>query len=633
MGIDLTTDWEILLDQILQHIPDPAMVTGLQGSVVQVNDHMLSLIGLSREQAIGQSFPYSWTLPPERQDAPAWLNRDWGPGDLVKVESSVAGNQGSPRGISFSVTALNGPDGEPRWLLSIGLEVAPQILDEGMVSSQEWDLPQVVDAMPAWVQVCQMDGTVEMVNREAGIISGYTRSDMLGQTWPYPWFPSGLGEAEENPFTQLGRSGGPLKFEAACKTPQGQVKELCVTLALLLGGSRQSRRMLMVAQDVTESKNSGQNFLHAEKLRVVSQLAAGVAHDVNNDLAVILGYSEYLLGKEAKLDEEYRSVLSAIQLQAQACAGTVRRIQLFSSSVPRSKFTYFSFNDVVRDVVESMEHLWATDAGQVRTGVHLEADLQWVPPVHAHLTSLSETVVSLIENAVSALPEGGKVSLRTRYSEEQVVLEIADNGAGIAPADMSRIFEPFFTTKGPASSGLGLSIAYNLVMQMNGSLSAESALGEGTTFTLRLPSAAAEVATSANSRYSDDEKPKLEVMVVDDEALVAEMLKTLLKHSGFHVTVFLNGAEAIEAMKEAEFNLLVVDLGMPEMDGWEVSRQVNKIRPEIPIIVATGWNITVDDGQDHGAVIDAVLSKPFAKVELDKAVETALSSRGSPRRR
>lgn len=609
------------------------MVTGLQGSVVQVNDHMLRLIGLSREQAIGQSFPYSWTLPSERPDALPWLDKDWGPGDLVKVESLVAGNEGSPRGISFSVTALNGPDEEPRWLLSIGREVAPETLDEGMVSTQEWDLHQVVDAMPAWVQICKMDGTVDMVNRAAGVISGYARSDMLGQTWPYPWFPSVLGEAEENPFTQLGRSGESLKFEAVCKTPQGQVKELCVTLALLLGGPRQSRRVLMVAHDVTERKNSEQNFLHAEKLRVVSQLASGVAHDVNNDLAVILGYSEYLLGKEAKLDEEDRSVLSAIQLQARECAGTVRRIQLFSSSVPRSKFTYFSLNDVVRDVVESMEQLWAGDAGQPRTGVHLEADLQWVPPVHAHLTSLSETVVSLIENAVSALPEGGKVSLHTRYNKDQVILEIADNGAGIEPADLSRIFEPFFTTKGPASSGLGLSIAYNLVTQMKGSLSVESALGEGTTFTLRLPSAAAEAATSADSGHSDEEKPKLEVMVIDDEALVAEMLKTLFKNSGYHATVFLNGAEAIEALKKAEFDLLVVDLGMPGMDGWEVSRQVNEIRPEIPIIVATGWNITVDEGQEHGAIIDAVLSKPFARSELDEAVETALSSRSSLRRR
>ncbi len=443
MGVDLTTGWESLLDQILQHIPDPAMITGLQGSIVQVNDHMLRLIGLSREQAIGQTFPYSWILSPERQDAPPWLDRDWGTGDSVKVESLVANDEGSPRVISFSITALNGPGGQPQWLLSIGRELTPETRGaqgEILVATQEWDLPQVVEAIPAWVQVCQMDGTIDMVNSAASVISGYARSDMVGQTWPYPWFPSGLGETGEDPFTQLGRAGESLKFEAVCKTPRGQVKELCVTLALLLAGSRQPRRVLLVAQDVTERKHLEQSFLRDEKLRVVSQLAAGVAHDVNNDLAVILGYSEYLLGKASKLDQEDSTALSAIQLQAQNCAGTVRRIQLFSRTVPKNKFTYISINDVVRDVVESMEHLWAGNAGQDRSGVHLEADLQWVPPVHAHLTSLNETVVSLIENAVSALPEGGKVSLRTTYSEDQVLLEVGDNGAGIEPADMGRIF-------------------------------------------------------------------------------------------------------------------------------------------------------------------------------------------------
>ena len=175
MGVHLMAGWESLLDQVLQQIPDPAMITGMQGSVVQVNDHLLSLIGLIREQAIGQTFPYSWIVPPEHQDATPWLDRDWVPGDLVKVESLLAGIEGSPRVISFSITALNGPDGQPEWLLSIGREFTPETQGEKLMATGEWDLPQIVEAMPAWVQVCQMDGTIDMVNRAAGVISGYAR--------------------------------------------------------------------------------------------------------------------------------------------------------------------------------------------------------------------------------------------------------------------------------------------------------------------------------------------------------------------------------------------------------------------------------------------------------------------------
>ncbi len=221
--------------------------------------------------------------------------------------------------------------------------------------------------------------------------------------------------------------------------------------------------------------------------------------------------------------------------------------------------------------------------------------------------------------------------MRTRCVNNNVVLEVADDGPGIEPADLKRIFEPFFTTKGSASSGLGLGIAYNLVNQMDGQLTVESKLGLGTTFTAQFPAQSGELSPSSLSEDNVLDIRNLDVLVVDDETLVAGMLRTFLESAGHHASVFLEGREAVDAFRAGQFDSVVVDLGMTEMDGWEVSRRINGINPQAPIIMATGWNLTVEDGQEQGAVIDDVLRKPFVMGELTEAIQLAMKTRGAVR--
>lgn len=328
-----------------------------------------------------------------------------------------------------------------------------------------------------------------------------------------------------------------------------------------------------------------------------------------------------MLGKSNHLDEAEQHALSAIQQQARECAETVRRIQVFSRPVPTSRFSYCSINDVARQAVKTAENRRRGESTGSWSGIRFETDLQWVPQVLVHLDSLNEAVTSLVNNAIAALPEGGTVTLHSRRQGGEVVLEVADDGVGIDPVDMRRIFEPFFTTKGPASSGLGLAIAYNLVTQMGGSLTAESEHGTGTTLIIRFPASSDDLAANANIGEPVAMKQGLDVMVVEDEPLVAGLFRTFLESLGHRVSVYLDGADAVEAFEKSQSDLALVDLGLPTMDGWEVSRRINDILPQTPIIVATGWNITVEDGQEQGASVNAVLRKPFTMGDLAAAIE------------
>ena len=596
------------------------MVTDLQGSIEFVNSHMLKLVGLTEEQAVGQRFPFPWMLPKEKLDRLPWVNQGLDFEGAAQVESLVTDSAGNHRVISFSITALQSADGRPKWLLSIGRDITPHPEAEELFDNPGTDLADLVEDLPAWVQLSRLDGTIEAVNNAACAISGYDRSEMIGQTWPYPWFPEGWQGGKPDPLDELNRTGQAQDFAAACLTRNVGHSVLGVTISLVFDGEGQPRRVLMVAQDITERRQWEDQLVQAEKIGAVNQLASGVAHDINNDLAVILGYSEFLLGKSNHLDEEERHALGAIQQQAQECAETVRRIQVFSRPVPPSKFSYCSINDVGRQAVETAENRRRSEATGSWSGIRFETDFQWVPPVLVHLSSLSEAVTSLVDNAIAALPEGGTVTLHSRCQDGKVVLEVADDGVGIDPTDMRRIFEPFFTTKGPASSGLGLAIAYNLVTQMGGTLTAESEPGKGTTLTIRFPAASDDLAATANTGEAVSTNQGLDIMVVEDEPLVAGLFRTFLESLGHRVSVYLDGAEAVEAFEKNQSDLALVDLGLPGMDGWEVSRRINDILPETPIIVATGWNITVEDGQEQGAAVNAVLRKPFTMGDLAAAI-------------
>jgi CheY-like chemotaxis protein len=228
---------------------------------------------------------------------------------------------------------------------------------------------------------------------------------------------------------------------------------------------------------------------------------------------------------------------------------------------------------------------------------------------------------------VAAAPEGGVVTLRTRSVGGDVVVEIADNGTGIDPLHLRRIFDPFFTTKGPSSSGLGLSIAYNLVTQQGGTLLVDSEAGRGTTFTLRFPAAQPDRSTVARTSEPCTQRRCLEVLVADDEPLVAGMPQTLLESIGHRTAVCLGGVEAVEVFKNRQFDVVIADLAMPEIDGWKVSRRMNQARPAVSIILATGWNMKVEDGEDHGAVVGAVLRKPFGMDKLNAAIAARCQTR------
>ena len=365
-----------------------------------------------------------------------------------------------------------------------------------------------------------------------------------------------------------------------------------------------------------ELRRTQEQLVRMEKLRALGEMASGVAHDFNNVLAVILGRVQLLQRKLE--DPTYRRWLGIVEQAALEGAQTVRRIQEFTR-VQRDRPTEsVDLNEVVRDAVELTRAQWRDEPAARNIAIRLAVDLGPIPPVDGHPPELREVVTNLIQNAVEALQRGGDIHVETRLRDGRVELGIADNGVGMTDSVRRRIFEPFFSTKGPKGPGLGLAMVYGIVSRHGGEIVVDSAEGAGSTFTVRLPvGSAAPARKPPGSRVGGD---AVRVLVIDDEPFVRETLGEILRQQHHSVVVADDGAAGLARFHEGAFDLVMTDLAMPGLSGWQVAQAVKATRPNVPVVLVTGWAVEAEGDELQGRGVDRVLTKPFRFEDVQKVV-------------
>ena len=371
-------------------------------------------------------------------------------------------------------------------------------------------------------------------------------------------------------------------------------------------------------------------LVRTEKLRALGQMGAGIAHDLNNMLAAVLGQAELL--KLHVSDPDGRRSLQTLTTAATDGAVVVRRLQDFSRQRGKAPVVSLHLSALVKEVLEITRPRWADDMQRLGLSIEVTTDLADLPPVLGHAPELREALTNLILNSVDAMPRGGQLRLVGRAATpEWVDLQITDTGVGIPEAIRPHIFDPFFTTKGPQGTGLGLSVVYAIVERHSGRIEVTSAPGHGTTFTLRLRRATADPARPGPVQAAPSSACR--ILVIDDDPLVRETVGTLLRTAGHTVTEAAGGAEAVERLGQEPLDLVLTDLGMPGLTGWDVAREVKARYPDLPVILLTGWGEQAACDHEGGrpTQVDLILSKPVTLEELLRAV-AKLTSRKKPGR-
>jgi signal transduction histidine kinase/CheY-like chemotaxis protein len=365
-------------------------------------------------------------------------------------------------------------------------------------------------------------------------------------------------------------------------------------------------------------------FARTEKLRALGRMASGAAHDLNQYLAVIAGYSDVALRALDQPAPDPASLRDAVRLIAQAAmdgAATVKRLLAFARPHDDTPPQPVEVTALLRDVAKLTAPQWRDAAQALGRPIALHVECERVVFVQGWPDSLREALTNLVFNAVDALPQGGTIRLAARCEGPSVVLEVRDSGVGMSAEVQARAFEPFFTTKGERGTGLGLAMVFGIVERHGGQIAVQSTPGQGTTVRLTLPAAGA-ASSAAPDPSSPSARPR-RILAVDDEPAITRMVAVMLEPDGHTVVTASSGEEALARLAAEPFDLVLSDIGMGAgMNGWDLAARVHARYPGLAFALATGWGAQIEPAEAEAAGVGAVIAKPYRLDELRRLVAT-----------
>ncbi|BDG06666.1 PAS domain S-box protein [Anaeromyxobacter oryzae] len=577
--------------------------------------------GAERLLAEGRGF-WPSVHPNDRERLSGLLDESAGSGRRFEGEFRLAGPDGV-RWYMLRGEPFQGQDGAVTHVAGSLVDVTSRKLAEAELRRQAALFESLLDA----VVVMDLQGQIIDWNRRAEGLFGHAKRDAVGRRADELLGPTG-GDVAREPTVLLPLPGEPSGArEVTLRRKDG--REVVAELVVVPLKDAAGRHVADVAiyRDVTERKQLEARLRLADRMAALGTLAAGVAHEINNPLAFVLGNIVFLegalprAGGDAAAPPELTTALADAKTGAERIRSTVRDLLDLARTREAEAVT-----DV--DVNGALEFTLKIAEPQLRHRARIVRRLDAVPRVAAPESRLGQVFMNLVINAAQAIPEGeparNEVRIATRYDAvtESVVVEISDTGVGIAPEDQRRIFDPFFTTKPVGQgTGLGLSICHSIVGSLGGDIQVDSAPGRGATFRVRLPASARPARLGAVPDRAAA-AAGLRILVVDDEPLVASVIQRLLAGRHEVVTATRAGEALLLLRAGARFDAILSDLLMPEMTGMELFETLGAELPDqaARMVFMTGGAYTDLARAFVSRQKARVIPKPIDLDELDRVL-------------
>ncbi len=491
----------------------------------------------------------------------------------------------------------------------------------GEIADTKQRLEQTISSAGEAIISVSPDDRIEKWNPAAERIFGCGAAEAIGRPIT-DMLPRGdYAEARR----RLAEGTSRHEFQTTATAGQPRPVELTVTLSALHGRHGGLEGLIAIVRDITAQREVEKQLHQSEKLTALGQLAGGIAHDFNNLLQAILGYAQLM--KQSLHDTQFVSrSLNVVEAAAVDGAETVRRIQQFARLRPDGPPVGVDVNQSVHDAVMMIRPRLEEKIARDNRPLDLRLDLGTIETINGRPAALTELMTNLLLNALDAMPDGGTLSVTTRGEPgRNVVLTVTDTGVGMPESVRRRIFEPFFSTKGEGGSGLGLSMVYAIVRRHGGDIRVDSEPGRGATFTLTFPVASEPVGVEPEAALPRARRPA-RVLLVDDDPKVLGTLTEILRSVGHTVTAAASGGAALTAYGPGRFDVVLTNLGMAGMNGWELAERVRRVDADIAILLITGWGLR---DEEHGRLktlkIRKCLFKPVRPGELDSAIQDVLA--------
>jgi PAS domain S-box-containing protein len=510
---------------------------------------------------------------------------------------------------------------------------------EKALSENEKLLSAVIEGTSDAIFLKDLEGRYLLANEATSLAVGRPKEEIIGKT-DSDFFPPESAEVTRAFDAKVIASGKPLTAEEKLATTFGNGYWLINKSPLfdedgkITGLIGVSRNITDIKQIAEEKRELEEKLHQSQKLEAIGTLAGGIAHDFNNILAAIIGYTE-IAQEEAPPGTELQKDLEKVLFSANRAKNLVKQILTFSRQAQIAPAP-IKIQPLVSEGLKMLR-------SSIPSTISITEDLDpkggtvLVDPTQVH-----QILMNLCTNAYHAMEETGgtlAVALKTTFigsdenelsslvtPGEYLQLSVTDTGKGIGPDIIEKIFDPYFTTKEiDKGTGMGLAIIHGIMKGCGGTVTVKSQLGKGSTFQVYFPVVDMD-ATPEIVKFEDVPGGKERVLFIDDEELLAEMGKDMLERLGYHVTVRHGGLEALATFQKTpdEFDVVITDQTMPDMTGADLARRMMRLRPDIPIILCTGYSNLIDEHSAKVLGIKKFALKPLTKGVIAKLIREVL---------
>ena len=620
-----------------RHLADttPVMMweSGLDMGVTFLNKPWLDFTGQPPQQSLGNGWVAA-VHPDDAQHLIEVYRRSFNSRESYKVECRLRDTNGAYRWFIFNGVPRYAPNGVFEGYVGTGVDITERKELESELRSSKERYQQLLETTSVVPWEANPDTLVfTYVGPQAAKII-----DIPLDAWTRPNFIQSFLHPDDRDHTigrlrAAGISGTPTDFEFRIVTGEESVRWIrCIAGPLKGLGDRTQLRGFLI--DISARKEAEKNreklereLLHTQKLEALGILAGGIAHDFNNLLTGMLGYAE-IGARETAHDKRLSSRFNGIIEAGNRARELVKQILTFSR---RQDFRNIPVN-LTKIVEETLPLLRASIPAYIEIRPRLEAPLLFAS---GDPTRFQQVLMNLATNAYQAIgnrPGRIEITCRTRdiTSEDRVEfggvtagayaeLVVSDNGSGMDPQTINRIFEPFFTTKSAdKGTGMGLSVAHGIISGLNGKILVKSELGSGSSFTVLLPRLSEGRVLAQTEAHQDLVRGSGNILFVDDEEMIVNLAREMLEAAGYVVSGVTNPSQAYEMFRISpqSFDLVVLDQNMPEMTGSQLAEKLLALRPELPIVLVTGYSQDLSPEKLQQLGIKSILSKPYTLAGL-----------------
>lgn len=585
----------------LEGLPDSEMLgrkccslfTGLDGKDCKVS------------QVLETGEPITFELTPDKLSRPVLIT-------ISPLIDTIKSDKGM---------ALQNPESRDRHITMGAVCIIRDLTDlraaQAAARQQKNFLAQLIEHANESIFALSKDGNLIWVNEQALKVSGCTFEQLAGMGFLNFIVRDDVPAAQKT--FQQALTGEASTVELRALNCFNQETSLLITCTPIFD-EQNVTHVLLIGRDITEQKLVNERTAQDEKMRALGHLSAGIAHNFNNLLAAILGNAQLL--RRSSSNEKLLKQAGVIERAALDGAEMVKRIQAFANQQKEVAYEQLELSHILKDSITLTQPIWQDGARAKGIKYEVEVDLSDASLIRGAASEIREVFVNIILNALDAMPDGGTLHISGRVADGFAITSFSDTGCGMTEAVRQHIFEPFFTTKGVAGTGLGLAVSYTTIERHGGTIDVVSEVGQGSTFSIKLPIVGTSEALFDPRRDALIHRParNLRILVIEDDDRVRDVVMEILRISGHQVEEAMNGTQGLAHLEKTEFDLIITDLSMPDIDGWAVATAVRQRWKNSKVILLTGYGSQIENIEEHKYLIDGILAKPISMDDLNKTI-------------